>query len=146
MKWIFLCCGVLLGIAIVTFVVCKVTKNKGPKEPARNSFDELIRDQMLFDSLDVKNLLSWFHGNASKAKGGAVFFLARPTKKMATMLNLTNRPADLDTTHNLLQAVVDKRENLPVAVRMVSFSSISEKLEKRLNASDYLIIEPEDLQ
>lgn len=146
MKWAFLGCGVLLGIAAVAFVVVKAAKKKGLKESASNSFDALIKNQMLFDSLDVKNLLSWFHGNAPKAKGGAVFFLAKPTKKMAEMFNLTNPPAGLDTSHNLLQAVVDKRENLPVAVRMVSFSSISQKLEKRLEASDYLIIEPENLQ
>ena len=78
--------------------------------------------------------------NAEKANGNAVFFLAKPTLRTAEMFAVTADIQQLDQEHNLLQVVVDQKENLPVAVRLIACSSKPALIAERMEGKDYMII------
>lgn len=141
LKGLPLICGIIIGVAAACCVVYKF-RRKGHEETRSeiNSFSFLVRNQACFDLLDGEELLGWFWRNASAAKGGAMFFLARPTKKTAEMFALTDLPADIDIHHNLIQVVVDREKKLPAAVRLVTFSVVPQKIDRRLETDDFLII------
>lgn len=136
--WIVLL-GIIVG-GIVAAVLIKKSHPTAPDAKPSNMLDELVRNQFICDSLDMGNVASWFRENMSKAEGSAVFFLAKPTKKMAEMFAITGDIQLLDPEHNLLQAVVDQKKNLPVAIRLISYDTKPELIAERMKAKDYMII------
>lgn len=127
--------GIIVGIGIGVYKVIKNAKNDDS-----NSYKNLIRGQYICDTLDGHTVMNWFQENAHLTKGEAVFFLAKPTKNTSKMFALGHIPKNLDTTHCLLQCVVDESTNLPIAIRLVSFSRLSEKVRAPLEDKEYLII------
>lgn len=103
-------------------------------------FQNLISDQVVVNVANGHILAVWFRDNAAAAKGTPVFFLAKPCSQTVEMFGLDAIPQELDVAHNLLQVVVDKEKKLPVAMRMVSFGTIDEDLEKAFNGQNFLIV------
>lgn len=131
--------GIVIGIGIGIYKVIRSSENDDP-----NNYKNLIRGQYICDTLDGHTVMNWFQENAHLAKGEAVFFLAKPTKNTSKMFALDHVPKDLDITHCLIQCVVDESTNLPVAIRLVSFSRLSEKVSAPLGDKEYLIIKAQN--
>lgn len=129
--------GVVLGICIGGWYW---VKHRKPKGSSLFMFQDLISNQVVMDTANGRVLAAWFRENAKAAKGKPVFFLAKPCAQTVGMFGLDAIPEELDITHNLLQVVVDEAEKLPVAMRMVSFGTIDEDLEKSFNGQNYLVV------
>lgn len=136
--WPCLIIGVVVGAGVVLKLLNKVdikpTVNK-------SGFDELIKTQLVLESLDGAAMTKWFKDNADQAKNGAVFFLVKPTRNGAAMLGLEAPPKNLNQDYTLLQAVVDQEEHLPVAIRMISFSELSSQLQQMFGEKEYIIVQ-----
>lgn len=129
--------GVVLGICVGGWYWVKLRKTKGS---SLFSFTDLISNQVVMDTVNGRQLAAWFRENAHAAKGTPAFFLAKPCKQTAEMFGLDSIPQELDLEHNLLQVVVDEKEKLPVAMRMVSFGTIDADLEKAFNGQNFLLV------
>ena len=100
----------------------------------------LIKNQAVVDLVDKATIWEWFQKNRTLAKGKAFFFLAKPSSKTSKMFALNRVPNGLDVDHCLLQCVVDEATDLPVAIRMISFSTINEKLAAVIKEKGYIIL------
>ena len=132
----------LIIIAVVAGVgvgIFKVVKSNSIEDP--NSFDNLVKNQTVCDELRIAELKNWFLTNRSLAKGNAVFFLAKPCAETSQMFALSHTPSSLDKDHSLLQVVVDEATDLPVAIRLLSFSKLDENLSKNFTKKNYIIID-----
>ena len=129
--------GVVLGICIGGWYWYKHRK---PIEGSLFCFSDLIANQIVMGVVNGRVLTLCFRENASAAKGTPAFFLAKPCQQTVEMFGLDAIPEELDLEHNLLQIVVDEREKLPVAARMVSFENMDPDLEKAFNGKNFLLI------
>ena len=104
------------------------------------SFDELLANQIVVDKLDAKEAAFWF--KSIPQQKGQIFFLARITEQTEQMFMIENVSAELDRSHCILLASVikDGDNYIPDKIQLVSFSSISESLEKLLGDKEYLIV------
>ncbi|MCI6435575.1 MAG: hypothetical protein MR828_12625 [Clostridiales bacterium] len=135
-KWA-LVVGIGIGICVGGWYWIK---NRNLSQTALFCFSDLIANQEVLETANGRMLASWFRENADAAKGTPLFFLAKPCAQTVEMFGLDTIPQELDTTHNLLQAVVDEEKKLPVAMRMVSFGSIDADLEKAFNGQNFLVV------
>ena len=78
---------------------------------------------------------------SQKNNKNLVFFLCRLTEETQTMLGIMNVPEGLDRSHYLVQAAVDKDVCAPVAVRLVSFSTMAQSLEHLFAEKEFIILE-----
>ena len=136
MKWALLL-GIGIGICAGGWYWIKYRK---PKESSLFSFNDLISNQIVIDTANGRALAAWFRENEKATAGTPVFFLAKPCAQTVEMFGLDAIPQELDLAHNLLQVVVDEKEKLPVAMRMVSFESIDADLEKAFNGQNFLVV------
>ena len=138
--WLSIGLGAIAGAIIVAVVLKKKQTSAKDQDFKPGTLDELVKNQLTCDEMDMRNVISWFRENASKASGEAVFFLAKPTVQMAEMFALTADIRQLDQEHNLLQVVVDQKEKLPVAVRLIACNSKPDLIVERMKDKDYMII------
>jgi len=134
--WIAVGIGVIVG----GVAAAAVLKKFRPTANKTDMLENLVKNQLICDALDMGNVIAWFRENAEKAKGNAVFFLAKPTEQMAEMFAITGNIRQLDPEHNLLQIVVDKKENLPVAIRLISYDTKPNLIAEQMKEKDYMII------
>lgn len=137
--WIIAGIGVAAGAVIAAAVLKKLDSGKKPALKP-DKLTELVSGQLTCDSLDMGNVIAWFRENAGRTEGEAVFFLAKPTAHTAEMFAITGDIRQLDPEHNLIQAVVDRKTNLPVALRLVSCGSKPRLIEERMGDRDYMVI------
>lgn len=131
----------LFTIAVVAGIgmgIFRIVRNNSAEDP--NSYNNLIKNQTVCDELRIEELKKWFLTKCSLAKGNTVFFLAKPCMETSQMFALSRVPRALDKEHSLLQAVVDEATNLPVAIRLISFSKLDENLRENLAEKNYIII------
>ncbi|MBR5565271.1 MAG: hypothetical protein IKW08_03795 [Roseburia sp.] len=133
--------GIIIGM-VVAVVILKKTgliftrKNDASKE---ERVSQLIENQWVCDELDTKKVIHWFRENAALANGEVVFFLAKPTPHTAKMFALQDEWKQLDPEHNLLQVIVDEKVKLPVAVRVISFNTMPQKLADEMKEREYML-------
>lgn len=145
--WKFVCVGVVIGVG-AGYYLYKKTKPDEPKKEEWFTFEGLIKNQEVVDTLDGHVLAKWFRENAKLSKGEPVFFLLRVNENAKKALALDTIPEKIDVEHNILQAVVDKDTNLPVAIRLVSFAEMAKSLEAALaslKADGYVIVKADDI-
>lgn len=138
--WLSIGFGAIAGVIIAVVVLKKIQASVKERDCKPGTLDELVKDQLTCDELNMSNVISWFRENAGKASGEAVFFLAKPTVQMAEMFAVTADIRQLDQEHNLLQVVVDQKEKLPVAVRLIACNSKPDLIVERMKDKDYMII------
>ena len=129
---------VIVVIGGISVGIYKVIKTNSFEEP--NSYRNLIRNQTIYDELHIAELKKWFIDNQSLAKGNAVFFLAKPSDETSRMFALDHIPNTLDKEYSLLQVIVDDATNLPVAIRLISFSRMDNILSANLSGKNYVIV------
>lgn len=139
MMWAAVCVGIVVG-GVAAFFLLKKLRGNREETNTEDDVSALVKNQLVCDALRMPDVVGWFRDNAAKAKGEAVFFLAKPTKHTAEMFAIIGDIELLDAEHNLLQAVVDSKKNLPVAIRLIAFDTCPDKLTEQLNGKDYMII------
>lgn len=127
--------GVVAGIGVGIYKVMQKTDDID-----QFSYAYLVKNQTVVDVLNGSVIAAWFQENRKLAKENACFFLAKPSADTSRMFALDRVPNNLDAEHCLLQCVVDESSNLPVAIRLISFSKMSEKLISQLEGKEYIII------
>lgn len=126
--------AVAAGTALYNWLDGREEANESPL-----SFDEFLEHQNNLDSLELEHLVTWF-----KAKGGnehSLCLLAYPTPAMLEKFKIQGAPADLDPCTNLLQLLIDKVSNDLLAVRLISFSTISDQVTALFGDEDYCALE-----
>ena len=138
--WLAVALGVVAGGIAGAIVLRKVRPVDETEVRNTTSLDELVSNQLICDALDMGNVTAWFRENAGSLGANAVFFLAKPTKKMAEMFAITGDITQMNQDHNLIQAVVNRKKKLPVAVRLVSYGTKPDLIAEHLQDKDYMII------
>lgn len=132
---------ILVGVAVIAGVgvgVYKVFKSDASDDS--NSYEFLIKNQYVCDELNLNEIKKWFLLKRSLVKGNAFFFLAKPSPETSAMFALNRTPRDLDVDHSVLQIVVDDSTNLPVDMRLISFSRLSSDIESSFKDKKYIVV------
>lgn len=132
--------GIIVGGVVAWSLIRKLKINTNKVQASKDDVTKLVENQLICDDLDIGNLVLWFKNNASKANGNAVFFLAKPSAETKKMFAITGKIDQLDSESNLIQVVVDKQKNFPVAMRLVSYNTLPEQLSNQLKSKNYIII------
>lgn len=134
--------GVVTGAAALALV--QALKEEDKREGSvftKESFEDLIQKQAVFDEIDGAVLAPWYREIMQKSNKNLVFFLCKLTEETQTMLGIMNVPDTLDRSHYLVQAAVDKDACAPVAVRLVSFGAMAPGLENMFAEKNFIIVE-----
>lgn len=132
--------GVVTGVTALALAQALKEENHGSRF-TKESFEDLIQKQAVVDMVDGAALAPWYREIMQKNNKNLVFFLCRLTEETQTMLGIMNVPEGLDRSHYLVQAAVDKDVCAPVAVRLVSFSTMAQSLEHLFAEKEFIILE-----
>lgn len=134
--------GVATGAAALAMVqALKEENSRDGSWFTKESFEDLIQQQIVLDEVNGALLAPWYREIKQKNSKNLVFFLCKLTQETQTMLGIMNVPEALDCSHYLVQAAVDKDVCSPVAVRLVSFGTMTPDLEKLFAEKDFIILE-----
>ena len=134
--------GVVTGAAALALVQALQEENTEDGSVfTKESFEELIQQQIVLAEVSGSRLAPWYREIQQQSNKNLVFFLCKLTQETQTMLGIMNVPEELDRSHYLVQAAVDRDACSPVAIRLVSFGAMAESLEKLFAGKDFIILE-----
>lgn len=134
--------GALTGAAALALVQAMKEETTGDGSVfTKESFEDLIRKQVVFDEADGAVLAPWYREIMQNSGKNLVFFLCKLTDETQAMLGIMNVPEGLNRSHYLIQAAVDRDACTPVAVRLVSFGTVAPALENLFAEKDFIIVE-----
>lgn len=134
--------GVITGAAALALVQALKEENTTVSSTfTKESFEDLIQQQFVLDEVNGAVLAPWYREIQHNNSKNLVFFLCKLTNETQAMLGIKNVPEDLDRSHYLIQAAVDKEACAPVAVRLVSFDTMAESLANLFTQKDFIILE-----
>lgn len=136
--------GATVGVAI-TYGVIKLGQ-AGASEPNMDiSSDQVIRfdafqqETVTVDELNGRKLSTW--AKAHMDQDEAICIVAFPTEAVLKLFNIQDCPKALDVKTNVLQFVIGMENSELRAARLISFGSVSEKVDKLFNGNDYFILQ-----
>lgn len=134
--------GVVTGAAALALVqALKGENTTNGSVFTKESFEDLIQQQIVLDEVNGAALTPWYREIQQKTNKNLVFFLCKLTQETQTMLGIMNVPEELDRSHYLVQAVVDRDACSPVAIRLVSFGTMIPAMENLFAEKDFIILE-----
>ena len=114
------------------------------KDCDREISDALVTDQLACDVLDGKTLLDWYRAQKKQHAEKTLFFLGWPTQETLDLLGIGSLPAQLDAQHTLFQALISEESATVLQRRMISFSSLSPRVQQGLGNKNYILIEEKE--
>lgn len=134
--------GVVTGAAALALVQALKEENATNGSVfTKESFEDLIQHQIVLDEVNGAALTPWYREIQQKINKNLVFFLCKLTQETQTMLGIMNVPEELDRSHYLVQAAVDRDACSPVAIRLVSFGTMISAMGNLFAEKDFIILE-----
>lgn len=133
-KFIIGASAVLAGTALY-----KLMRDDGDGVTEETPFSDFLADQETVDELDSTEIAAWFR--RIKGDGNAYCMVAYPTEKVLAKLGIVGCPPGLNPRGNVLQIVISGKTAEVLASRLISFSTVSDKVASVFGQSDYFIIE-----
>lgn len=134
--------GVVTGAAALALVqALKEENTTNGSVFTKESFEDLIQQQIVLDEVNGVALTPWYREVQQKTDKNLVFFLCKLTQETQTMLGIMNVPEELDCSHYLVQAAVDRDACSPVAIRLVSFGTMIPAMANLFAEKDFIILE-----
>lgn len=134
--------GVVTGAAALALVqALKEENTTNGSVFTKESFEDLIQQQIVLDEVNGAALTPWYREVQQETDKNLVFFLCKLTQETQTMLGIMNVPEELDRSHYLVQAAVDRDACSPVAIRLVSFGTMISAMENLFAEKDFVILE-----
>lgn len=122
------------GIGIAQFL----KENKSQAPVSAIPFASFWENQITADVLDGRTLMKQFESFVTE--DGTLCAAFFPTGAMLKLFHLADVPPDLDPNSNLMLLAFDAKSNQIKCTKLISFISLSEKVQKLFGTNDYIFI------
>ena len=127
--------GVGIGIAIIAFIVSKLSK----KEIDNEVLDSLFDEKSDIENLNGPELAKWFKAKMEGKEGNIKMILSYIDKELLTKYGFSLKE-DIKTDNVLLQFLYDEDSSKIIENRLIRFTNIDTNLQAQLEENEGFIV------
>lgn len=127
--------GVVVGFAIIYFIISKLSK----KEIDNEVLDSLFNEKVEVENLDGKILATWFKEKLECKEGHPKMILSYIDKELLEKYGFTLKE-EVKVSNVVLQFLYDEESSKMIESRLIRFSNIDTNLQAQLEENDGLIV------
>ncbi len=127
--------GISVGVAIIYFIISKLSKKEINNEVLDSLFDETVK----IDNLNGPILATWFKDKQGGKEGNIKMILSYLDKDLLAKYGFTLNKS-VNTDNMLLQFLYDEETSKIIDNRLIRFNNIDTNLQAQLEENEGLIV------